>query len=324
MADSDARTLYGDGSLAHVASLYYEEGLTQSQIASRIHTSRSTVSRLLQEARDKEIVKIIVQHTCRRNRAIEEQLVRLFGLQEARVVVDQSGDYKRLLKGLGALAARYLEDAVEPDITLGISWGTAILSTVQALSPTDKRAITVVQMIGAVGAQDSLTDGPELARLLADVFGGRYRALHAPLTVESTSIREALLNEPHIRETLALARCAHLALVGIGTVVPEYSSWLRAGYLDREGLAELQAVGAVGDICGWHYDAGGSVLDIGLNRRIVGIEPAALSRINGVIGVAGGEAKVRAILGGLRGGFLDTLVTDERTAWSVLDAQKAG
>jgi DNA-binding transcriptional regulator LsrR (DeoR family) len=163
-----------------------------------------------------------------------------------------------------------------------------------------------------------LIDGPELARLLASVYGGEYRYLHAPLIVEDAHAREVLLQEPRIRETLSLARRADVALVGIGAPSPEVYSLLRAGYLDREALAQLRAQGVVGDICARHYDAHGRVLDIELNRRIVGIELEALHDIEQVIGVAGGEAKAEAILGVLRSGHVNVLITDDVTARKVL------
>ena len=46
--------------LAEVARLYYEKNMTQSEISRHIHTSRSTVSRLLQDARDRSVVEIII------------------------------------------------------------------------------------------------------------------------------------------------------------------------------------------------------------------------------------------------------------------------
>ena len=48
--------------LAQVASLYYEQGLTQEQVARRLGISRSGVSRLLREARREGIVEIHVRH----------------------------------------------------------------------------------------------------------------------------------------------------------------------------------------------------------------------------------------------------------------------
>ena len=179
--------------------------------------------------------------------------------------------------------------------------------------------ITVVQMIGAVGMGDPLIDGPDLARFLAVVYGGEYRYLHAPLIVESQRVQEAFHQELMIQETLELARRAETALVGIGSLNPHESSLKRAGYLDETDLAELSSQGAVGDICARHYDSSGGVLDIELNRRIVGIELDELRKIDRVIAVAGGEGKAEAIKGALRGGYVDVLVTDDLAAQRVLE-----
>jgi deoxyribonucleoside regulator len=305
-------------SLAQVASLYYEDNLTQGEIARRIGTSRSTVSRMLQEAREAGVVEITVHYPWKTVPEIEHALRARFGLRQARVLLGRGRPYEEVVRGLGALAARYLESVVTEGTILGISWGLAVHSTVRALRPDRKLPITVVQMVGAVGEGDPLIDGPDLARLLAGVYGGQYRYLHAPLLVEDARARDVLLSEPRIRETLALARRADVALVGIGAPQPAVYSLLRAGYVDREALAGLRARGVVGDICARHYDAQGRVLDIELNRRIVGIELQALHDVKHVIGVAGGEAKAAAILGALRGGHVNVLVTDDAAASRVL------
>jgi len=304
--------------LAQVASLYYEDNLTQGEIARRVGTSRSTVSRMLQDAREAGVVEITVHYPWRTVPEIEDALRARFDLREARVLLGRGRPYGEILRGLGALAARYLEDIVRADTVLGISWGIAVHSTVRALRPERRLPITVAQMVGAVGEGDPLIDGPELARLLAQVYGGQYRYLHAPLIVEDAHTRDVLLQEPRIRETLQLARRADVALVGIGAPQPAVYSLLRAGYVDREAIAGLRAQGVAGDICARHYDAAGRVLDIELNQRIVGIELEALHDIDRVIGVAGGEAKAGAILGALRGGHVNVLVTDDATASRVL------
>lgn len=304
--------------LAQVASMYYEDNLNQDEIARRIDTSRSTVSRILQEAREAGVVEITVHYPWKTVPEIEEDLIARFHLRQARVLFGRSRPYGEILRGLGVLAARYIESILIDGATLGISWGVAVYNTVRALRPDRRLPITVVQMVGAVGEGNPLIDGPDLARLLASVYGGEYRYLHAPLIVEDAHAREVLLQEPRIRETLSLARRANVALVGIGAPAPEVYSLLRAGYVNRKALAQLRAQGVVGDICARHYDAHGHVLDIELNRRIVGIELEALHDIEQVIGVAGGEAKAEAILGALRGGHVNVLVTDDATARKVL------
>jgi deoxyribonucleoside regulator len=304
--------------LARVASLYYEQNLNQDEIGHRIDTSRSTVSRLLQEARETGIVEVIIHYPWRSDTELERQLMERFHLRQACVLASRGRLYKEVLRGLGVLAARYFESVLAPGAILGISWGTAVHSTVQALQPKQRFQITVVQMIGAVGTGDPMIDGPDLARFLANIYGGEYRYLHAPVIVETSLLQQALLQEPRIRATLTLASKADIALVGIGSLVPEFSSLLRAGFLDRETLSQLKKQGASGDICARHYDAQGRVMDVELNQRIVGIEIRDLHDIQYVIGVAGGEAKAEAILGALRGGHVNVLVTDDTAARKVL------
>jgi DNA-binding transcriptional regulator LsrR (DeoR family) len=304
--------------LARVASMYYEDNLTQDEIAQRIAASRSTVSRLLQEARDAGFVEIVVHYPWKTVSEMENYLTNRFHLRQARVLNAANRPYTETLRGLGVLAARYVESVLEETELLSISWGAAVYNTVQALRPARRLPVTVVQMVGAIGEGDPLMDGPELARLLARICGGEYRYLHAPLIVEDTQAREVLLHEPRIRETLSLARRADLALVGIGAPVADDHSLQRAGYLDVNELAKLRSQGVAGDICGRHYDAQGRVLDVEMNQRIVGVELDALREIKCVLGVAGGRHKAEAILGALRGGYVNVLITDDVAARGIL------
>ena len=304
--------------LAKVAYLYYEENLTQAEISRQICTSRSTVSRLLSLAREVGIVEITIHYPWRRMGELERELCRRFDLREAIVLNAEGMNYAKMLEGLGVLAARFLESILTEGAVLGIPWGTAIHSVVQALKPGQKIPITVVQMVGSLGKGDPRIDGPDLARALASKYDGTYRYLHAPMVVDDPQVRERLLQEAAIRETLALVRGADIAVVGLGALVPEASSWLRAGYCDLDGLYELRERGAVGDICGHHCDINGQEVDMDLNRRIVGIELEVLQSVKCVIGVGGGEAKNEILLSALGGKHVNVVVTDGSAARTVL------
>ena len=52
--------------LVHVAQLYYQQNLNQSEISKIIGLSRPTVSRMLEEAREVGIVEIIVHDPVKR------------------------------------------------------------------------------------------------------------------------------------------------------------------------------------------------------------------------------------------------------------------
>jgi deoxyribonucleoside regulator len=70
-----------------------------------------------------------------------------------------------------------------------------------------------------------------------------------------------------------------------------------------------------------YYDTNGQLLDVELNKRTVGIGLETLRSIETVIAVAGGQEKARAILGGIRGNYIDVLITDDQAAQKLLDLE---
>jgi len=139
--------------------MYYEEGLTQREIAQRLSISRSNISRLLTEARDEGIVEIKVKKPILVSSDLRKALLKRFSLHEALVLITGHRDFQESLEGLGRLAAEYLENTLKDDSILGISWGTAVYETVKALRPIAKPGVQVVQMIGGMGTINPKIDG---------------------------------------------------------------------------------------------------------------------------------------------------------------------
>lgn len=305
--------------LAYVAGLYYEEGLSQQEISRTVKLSRSAVSRLLAEAREAGVVEIQVHHPLLRAHSAEEALHHLFpSLSTVQIFRCTSLNYSQTLRHLGAQAAQFVQGLIGNRTILGVSWGTAVYEVVNALrAPMHYPDLTVVQLIGALNTTNPQIDGPELARRLAQNHGGKYQLLPAPLIVDSKSTRDALLNERHVRQVLERAQLSDVAIVGIGSVDPQVSSLVRAGYLTPHELDQIAARNAVGDVCGIHFDINGDIADVPINQRVVGIQVEDLKRIPMVVGVASGSSKTKPIVGALRAGLVNVLFTDEATAQEV-------
>jgi len=308
--------------LAEVARLYYEQQMTQADIGRRINVSRSTVSRLLQEARDREIVTISIQYQVARDAPLEEQLQSRFGLKTVRVLRSNGRSDDAVRRGMGQLAARLLEHLARNDLVLGVSYGRSVADTIAQVRPTHYMNMTVVSVIGALGSKNPLIEGIDLARELAMKFDAKYRYLYTPLVVEDRRTRDALVHEPMVEDVLALGRRADVALFGIGALASDASGLIWAGYLPRKDLTWLQNKGAVGHMCAQFFDVEGKVLDIDLNYRSIGIGIESLRDIETVIAVAGSEQKATAILGALHGGYVDVLVTDDKAAQLILELER--
>jgi DNA-binding transcriptional regulator LsrR (DeoR family) len=70
----------------------------------------------------------------------------------------------------------------------------------------------------------------------------------------------------------------------------------------------------VGDILLRFFDAHGKPVDTVLNKRVISMSLDQLRKVKRAIGIAGGQRKSPAILGVLRGGLINILVTDNHTA----------
>jgi lsr operon transcriptional repressor len=111
------------------------------------------------------------------------------------------------------------------------------------------------------------------------------------------------------------------AIVGVGTVAAD-STVARLGYLTPDDARQLHSRGVAGEVLGQFFDARGKVLGLPIHDRRIGIDLSDLRRIPRVVGVAGGLHKAEAILGALRGGFFDVLVTNELVALRLLELER--
>ena len=305
--------------LYKLAKAYYDDGLTQQQIGERFSLSRIRVSRLLRAARDERIVQIAITPPQGSNTEVERRLEEACGLKEAVVVACSSRDTASIVSQLGPVAAACLTRCLQGSEVVALSWGTAVLSTVNALPHMDLPNVRVVQFLGGLGELEAQTHGADLARRMAQALGAKPRLIHAPGIVKDRIVRDALVMDPQVSDTLELAARADVALVGIGIL--ETGSTLLAGgnTLTAEEVADLKARGVVGDIALQFFDANGRKVDHAINHRIVGTDLEAIKRIRRVIGVAGGAEKLHAIRAALQGGLINVLVTDDQTAAQLLD-----
>ncbi len=308
--------------MLRAARLYYEDYLTQQQIADELGVSRPTVSRLLTQARREGIVQITIKDPFARSEELEAQLAQSFNLKRAVLVAGEGLSGELLRRRLGLATAEYLRHALSEGSKLGIGWGRTLHAVVEALDVQQWIGIQVVPLLGGLGQISSSFQVNDLARRLAEAFGGTWQPFYVPAFVADPAAMESLLRLPDVESVLQSWPLVDAALVGIGHFASQQqSSMLFSSYIAADVLQELEVCGAVGDLCGRFFDASGQQCFV--ERGVIGISLEQLRVLEHVIGVAGGAEKVAAILGALRGGYVDVLVTDTVTAQAVLDAAVA-
>lgn len=307
--------------MAKVARMYYVQKLNQQEITEKLHLHQSTISRILKRARASNMVRISVTTPPGTFAELEDQLISSFHLEDA-VVVDCAAGSEAMVRDLGAALAYYVETTVKPGKNIGISsWSRSLFAMVDALHPGDYCAGgKVVQILGGVGKADSQFQAIHLAQRLATNIGAVPVLLQSPAIVGSPEAQRILTRDPAIQEASALFEQLDLALIGIGSMEPSRLLSRSGNFFSQHELTELQNKGAVGDICFRFYDAEGKPIKSPLVKRVIGIDLVKLRSCKRVVGVAGGAHKVQAILGALRGGYIDVLITDQHTAKALSEA----
>ena len=316
-----------DRFLIKVAELYYQDGLSQQQIAKKLHTSRTSISRALIQARNEGYVQIRIQYPEQSNLGLERKLEEKYGLTEALIAVpayDQSVEQE-----ISYQAVDYILRVLKKNMILGMTWGRAMHGFVEQLAKDERlrslsfQNVKFVPLLGTpgvtqVGSWDATTYSNTLATKVGNLLHCASYNLSAPMYVDGSKEKEMIEGIEEISKVLQMAENADIALIGIGSMQKD-SSILKAGIRTEEEYTELIQKGAVGEIVGRIYDKEGQVVDEDLRRKMIGISTQQIKKIPVRVGISYGKDKVEAIKGAIKGEMINVLVTDATTAEKLME-----
>ena len=302
--------------MTKVAYLYYHQRHKQSVIAEQLDLSQATVSRLLKRAEDAGIVRISVNTPAGVYTQLENELCTRYGLKAAIVVHCDEENDDLIIHHIGSAAAYYVETTISKDEVVGLSsWSSALLAMVNAMHPLAKpTGATVVQILGGLGNPSAEIYASRITERFASLVFGEAVHLPAPGVVRSSEMRNELLSDQFVKSAVTLFDKVSLALVGIGSVEPSKLLASSGNVFAAEELDVLREAGAVGDICLRFFDSDGNPTVTALDSRVISITLEQLRSTKRAVGVAGGPRKTDAIRGALKGGWINVLITDHRTA----------
>jgi DNA-binding transcriptional regulator LsrR (DeoR family) len=298
--------------LVRVSRLYYELGETQEAIAALVGVTRPQVSRLLKEARAQGVVEIRIVDRSAVESPAGEALRARFGLRSVHLAPSLDGPGELTRRRVGRLAGEVLRGAIRDGMIVGIGDGASVSAVADELSGGAGAQVdaTIVPLCGGFWRAGA---GDEPFRRIGDALGASVNALHAPGLLDDPVVRDALCAHAGVRSVIDLWARLDVALFGIGG-----PAWSEAS-VGRAAMAEIAAGNAVGEVLIAPFAIDGRLVANSIRGRTVAFDARALSGVSLTIGVAEGPGKVVPILGALRGHFVNTLVTDVRTAEAVLN-----
>lgn len=305
--------------LVKIATLYFVEGMKQSEIAGLLHLSQSFVSRAITRCQKEGVVKISVIQPANIFLSLEQALEKKYGIRQAIVVdVDESAPASQIKHAIGSAAAHYVETRLRPNDLVGISsWSSTIRAMVDELHPQSIKARGVIQLLGGVGPNGNV-QATILTQNLAAQLDCPAWLLPSQSIEHSVEERAKLVASDDVAEVVNKFAEVDVAILGIGELEPSQLLKNSGNYYGEAMLKTLAERGAVGDICLHYFNAQGKPVLSKEEDPVIGMELSQVRDCPHVVALAGGNDKANAIRGALHGGYIDVLITDYPTARELL------
>lgn len=299
---------YEESLMIKAAWYYYFEEMTQQQVAGLMGITRMRVMKLLEKARQTGIIQFRLRKDGEKRMLLERRLMSAFHLKDA-FVVPAAIDPAAVNAGVAEAASLYISERLRDDSLINIGYGDTPNRILNNLATIAEQPLTCVSLTGGVSYY--------LPDTRSNVFNARLHLIPAPLLTSSPEMAEALRHESSVMELSRMTALAQMTVVGIGAM-HESATIFKSGVLNTNDFLYLRMQGAVGDLLSHFFDKEGRVLQTPIEERLISTPLETLKTLDNVIGVAAGDSKVDAIRAALRGRYLDVLITDDRTAETVL------
>jgi len=313
-----------------VCSLYYKDGMNQKEIGDYLGVSRSSVLRMLQNGRDRGIVTFELHNPASFNYGdLEKKLENLYGFKDVVIVEESALDTKSQAASLiFGQAAEYLYSLLREGYRVGVTMGHTLDNVLQT-NKTFKKFdnLLCVPIVGGIsqGATDGMdVQGNEIARRFTDKFGGKYIQFLSPAMFSDKRILDTFLQEKAVNFIFNEFKKIDIAVVGIGVPRGDDHTLIKAGYATGKELKELARQGAVGDITLQFFDENGNTERFhSFNDRVAAISMDVFKKIPLRIGIASGEKKTEAVMGAVKGGLINILITNAECANDLIRKHKS-
>ena len=296
--------------MEEAAVLYYEKNLTQNEIAKKMNLSRQTVSKLLNDAIKENIVEIKIHNPETVCKELENEICKKFNIKNAVICGVSTNEHSLCQMMTVRKAAEYIGVLAEKgNNKIAISWGRTVQMLVENLQNANNSQNIVFPLFGATDQEQAYYLSNELARSFADKIGAKVNYAYFPYIPDCVEDCELFKKTSYYKKLNELWENIDIAVVGIGDkkIIEAFGKIF--GY-NKKGVS------VIGDIATHFFNNKGEFVELYENKLCATREN--LKNAKQTIAIACGEEKTQAIIGALRSGVIDTLITDEYTARNIL------
>lgn len=237
---------------------------------------------------------------------LENELRQRLELPEVIVVPGNSDHAAWVKKDMGRACVARLRKELGEGSVIAVAGGTTLAAVAELMKPINNgKSALFVPARGGLGERvenQANTICAEMARKAE----GEYRLLHVPDQLSSGSY-ESLVEEPAVKEALALIRSAGIVIHGIG----DAETMAKRRKASDELLEKIEDEKAVAEAFGYYFDGAGKIIH---KVKTIGLQLEDLKTRKAVLTVAGGSSKAKAIAAFFKQSRESVLITDEGAA----------
>ena len=300
--------------LLEVAKMYYELEMTQQEIADKIYVSRSRVSRMIKEARTLGLVEIIIKPSFENHYSLEKMLLERFHLKKVLVAYSESSGIQEEFNSVCNMGATYLNSILGNHSVLSVSKGKTVSTTIEGLKPAQTLPdMRVVQLAGSLeNISSPNNDEMYIIQRVAALYGCEFKRLLVPYLMDDEEGKRLLCRRSATAEVIQMGREVNTFISGVDTLL----YWV--DHLNESDINVLMKQNAVGCMWGYFFDIDGNIIDSPLYDRMIIPDRSLFDTVETRICIACDRFKAKAILGALRGGLCNVLVTSSKIASHLL------
>ena len=302
--------------LVQIEKMYYEENLTQSEIAKKLDVSRALICRLLNEARNYGIVTIQIHSPEEDSSLLKNQLKNSFKIEDVFIVnapLGQTVTDEKIAEDFSTILLKLLPSCKN----IGFSWGKIIHDGLEILSEKENHYeampnTSVFPLAGSMITTGYSVDAQKIVQTFAMCFASVPNFLYAPAFLESPMELELYQKTENFRNISGLWENIDLAVIKIDNypTSPDLGTAARYQVLLKEKHA-------CGSFLAYYYNLHGEIIRSDSDYSIQ-IPVEALAACKTIIGVCSSNVMPKSLLGAMNTGLFTHIVAPQNLLEDVL------
>lgn len=298
--------------------LFFQNNLSQKDIAIRLNISPVTVCRIIQRAKELEIVKFQMQDDVSRILDLSHRLQNKYKLDEVIIAPYPNKLHPQLQDKKHAVAlegARYLQRIIKPNDIIGIAWGKTMYYLINYLNPCQRTNASFITMHGRISSCDFDLDVQTLTSRAAMALGGKKYCLFSNGLLDDSDTVKQLKKEQNVRQIFDMYEKITISISGIGVHYPKSTSLLTSqSYMPADDYSTLLDAGMCGDIMLRFFDKTGCECNTPIKDRTMAIDLELYKKIPKKILAVAGEHKAYTLEVAVKSGLCDVMIISEDLA----------